>query len=1078
MKRIITLAIIIAAMIQASAQESRLMRFPAIWGDNIVFTYAGNLYIVNSSGGIARKLTSHEGFEMFARFSPDGKWIAFTGQYDGNTEVYLIPSQGGEPKRLTYTATIGRDDISDRMGPNNIVMSWTPDGKYIVYRSRKNSWNDFTGRLYKVPADGGMSEELPLPAGGFHSFSEDGSKLAFNRVMREFRTWKYYRGGMADDVWIYDFKTKKTVNLTENKAQDIFPMWQKNEIYFCSDRDRIMNLFSYNTETKAIKKVTDFTGYDIKFPSADNGKIVFENGGFIYVFDVVSQKAEKVPVLIKDDVSSGRSCMKNAAKFINGSSVSHDGNRIVFSARGDVWTVPVKEGVTRNLSRSSGVHERNAVWSPDGRHIAYLSDVSGEYEIYMVKSDGSENPVQLTSNGDTYIFSIEWSPDSKKILFNDKKFRLRYVDTETKSVTTVVQSKTWEIGSFSWSPDSKWIAWSDRLLNNTMSQVFIYSLQSKKSEAVTDEWYSSSSPVFSLDGKFLFLVSSRDFNPVYSNTEWNHSYTDMSKLYLVSLQKDVLNPFSEKNQDTLPEQGSDKKKEEKITVPDVIIDFQGIKERIAVFPVKAGNYRNISQSGDKVFYTYTSKSEHGNSVRFYNLKEKKEITVGTFRYYEITANRKKILLCKDNDYYVTEIPSAEVKAENPVKLKSMEVYVDNRKEWNQIFDESWRQMRDFFYDPGMHGVDWKKIREKYSVLLPYVNDRNDLNYVIGEMIGELSVGHAYTGGGDRPSPEKIYTGMLGAGLSKDKSGYFRIDKILEGQNWNEKLVSPLTDIGLNVKQGDYIIEVNGISVKEYADIYLLLWNTAGKLTELAISSSPDGKSVRKIYVTPLKDDINLQYLNWVQNNIRMVDKATNGQVGYIHIPDMGVDGLNEFAKYFYPQLNKKGLIIDDRGNGGGNVSQMIIERLRREIVFMKMARNTVEGSTAPQSMHYGPKVLLMNNYSASDGDLFPYQFRKMGLGKIIGVRSWGGVVGIRGSLPFVDGGFLNRPEFASYAEDGSGWIIEGYGVDPDIVIDNDPAKEYAGEDEQLLKAIEVVLEEIKNNPKEKEKIPDFPDKSK
>lgn len=1077
MKKIILSALCFFSLVAMSQQEARLLRFPAIYGDKIVFSYAGDLYSVTSTGGIARKLTTHKGYEMFPHFSPDGKWIAFSAQYDGNTEVYVMPSEGGEPKRLTFTATLERDDISDRMGPNNIVTSWTTDGKSIIYRSRKQSWNDFVGQLFQVSIEGGMSEQLPLPTGGFNSFSTDGKKLAFNRVMREFRTWKYYKGGMADDVWIYNFDTKKTENITGNIAQDIFPMWYNNEVYFCSDRDRTMNLFAANLDTRQTRKVTSFTEYDIKFPSLGDGKIAFENGGFIYIFDIKTQTQTKVTIFINDDNLSVRNFLKDASKNISEYSISPDGNRIVFSARGDIWTVPGKQGITRNLSQSSGSHERSSAWSPDGKWIAFLSDASGEYEVYIQKADGTADPVQLTKNADTYKFSVLWSPDSKKILFNDKKFRLQYVDIDSKNIVQVSQSKTWEIADFSWSPDSKWISFSDKTLTSTMAQIFVYNIASKSVSVLTDSWYNSYRPYFSVDGKYMFFTSDRDFNPTYSQTEWNHSYSDMSRIYLITLQKATANPLGPTN-DEVDMSTPDKKADEKTSVPEVKIEFDGIQQRIAVLPTKCGNYWNISQIGDKLYYQYASTEESDNTLKSFSFKDKKETVLGQVRSYEITYNNKKMLISKEGKYYIIDIPSSEIKTEKFVDLSEMSVMVDNKAEWKQIYDEAWRQMRDFFYDPNMQGVNWKKMHDKYAVLVPFVSNRNDLNFLIGELIGELNVGHAYTGGGDKPKSDKIYTGLLGAKITKDASGYFKINKILEGQNWDNNLRSPLTEVGLNIKAGDFITAVNRKSVKNIPDIYTMLWNTAEKEVELTISTAANESSTRKVLVIPIKDENPIYYYNWVQENIKKVDETTNGQVGYIHIPDMGVEGLNEFAKYFYPQLAKKALIIDDRGNGGGNVSPMIIERLKRELAFMGMARNQTEGSTNPEQMLVGPKVLLVNNYSASDGDLFPFQFKKTGLGKIIGVRTWGGVVGIRGSLPFIDGGNLSKPEFGHYAADGSDWIIEGHGVDPDIIVDNDPAKEFAGEDEQLNKAIEIIMQELKDKPMEKGKIPAFPDKTK
>ncbi|MEA3444086.1 MAG: PDZ domain-containing protein, partial [Bacteroidota bacterium] len=986
-----------------SQDEARLLRFPAINNNQVVFTYAGDLYSVPISGGEARKLTNHNGFEMFAHFSPDGKNIAFTGQYDGNTEVFTIPSEGGEPKRLTHTATLGRDDVSDRMGPNNIVMAWEPDGKNIIFRSRKQSFNSFKGQLYKVSTNGGMSEELPLPSGGFCSYNNDGSKLAFNRVFREFRTWKYYEGGMADDVWIYDFKSKKTENITNNKAQDIFPMWYNNEVYFLSDRDRTMNLFAYNTSTKKTRKVSNFTEYDIKFPTIGGDKIIFENAGYLYVFDITAQKQTKLNISIKNDFLYSRKTLIDASKSIRSTDISPNGKRLVCSARGEVFSIPVKEGITRNFTNSAGAHDRDVTWSPDGKHIAYLSDKSGEYEIYIQKQDGSEDAVQLTKNADTYKYSIEWSPDSKKILFSDKMLRLQYIDIKSKKVTQVYKSKIWEIRSYNWSPDSKWITFSKQA-KNRMSIVSIYELATKKITDVTDNWYNSSQPSYSSDGKYLFFTSNRDFNPIYSATEWNHAYRDMSKIYFVTLAKDTPSPFAPENdeveiksddEDKAKKKDKDKKKDEE-KQKDIKVDIDGIGNRIVALPLGASNYWSVKAINNKVYYNEHSSAKKITSLNMFDLKKKKETELGTKMGYGISANNKKMLVHSKGKYYVIDLPSSKIKLDKNVDVSNMKVWINKDKEWKQIYNESWRQMRDFFYDPDMHGVDWPKMRDKYAALLPYVNHRADLNYLIGELIGELSVGHAYVSGGDKPKPKRIKTGLLGAKISKHSSGYFIIDEILKGANWSKALRSPLTEMGVDASEGDFIIAVNGQSTKEMPDLYSALVDCAGKQVELTFNEKPNSNSDRKSLVIPIADEASLYYYNWVQNNIEKVNKATKGQVGYIHIPDMGATGLNEFVKYFYPQLDKKALIIDDRGNGGGNVSPMIIERLKREITRSNMSRNaTIPGQT-PRQMLLGPKILLIDNYSASDGDLFPYSFKKHKLGKVIGVRSWGGVVGIRG----------------------------------------------------------------------------------
>ena len=1064
MKQILFPFFLLLSINLSSQNEARLLRFPSVYNNHIVFSYAGDLYTVDVKGGIARKITSHAGAETFSRFSPDGKTIAFTGQYDGNTEIYTMPAEGGEPKRTTITPALERDDLSDRMGPNNIVMSWTPDGKYVVYRSRKITWNDWEGQLFKVPFNGGMSEQLPLPAGGFHSWTPDGKQLAYNRVMREFRTWKYYKGGMADDVWIYNTESKKTENITGNVAQDIFPMWIENEIYFISDRDRIMNLFCYNSQTKETKKVTEFSEYDIKFPSHDNKSIVFENGGYIYYFDVKTKTSSKINIQIANDKQVSMSELKNASENIQSFMLSPEGDFATVNARGEIFIVPAKDGRSVNITQSSGAHDRAPVFSPDGKQIAYLSDASGEYEIYISKPDGTVKATAVTSGSKNYIFDIKWSPDGKKIAFNNREMKLLLLDVATKKVTTVAQSKVWEIRNFNWSPDSKWIVFSDKVTASSMSQIFIYNVASAKTTAVTDTWFSSDNPSFSSDGRYLLFASQRDFNPTYSQTEWNHAYQFMTRIYLIPMDPSAPVPFGPYHDKVFSD------------LPAVKTDTVKMSQRIVDLPVTPGDYWNINMTDHLIYYNSRTAGDPAAKMRVYDLKEKKETTLGEYNY-RASANGKKFLIFKDDNFYIIDRPEKEIKTEKALNA-DLSLRVNIEQEWKQIYFEAWRQMRDFFYDPNMHGTNWAAMRDKYSIMLPWVRSRDDLNYLIGELIGELSVGHAYVGGGDKYELKRIYTGMLGAEISKHSSGYFRIDKILDGRAWDKNLVSPLAAPGVNAHEGEFITAIDNISTKDINDIYDLLVNKAGKQVELSISSSSAGTLPKTVIVIPVKKENDLYYYNWIQKNINYVNQKTNGKVGYVHIPDMGVAGLNEFVKHFYPQLGKEALIIDDRGNGGGNVSPMITERLRREIALMEVSRNGTEGNSSPEEIMPGPFVLLVNKYSASDGDIFPYRFRFHKLGKIIGTRTWGGVVGIRGSLPFIDGAYLNRPEFAHYSANGSGWVIEGYGIDPDLVIENDPALEFQGVDQQLDKAIEVILEELKTKAYKKPGIPEFPDKTK
>lgn len=1066
-----------------SNDEARLLRFPAIHGNRIVFSYAGDLYSVSAQGGVARKLTNHDGYEMFARFSPDGSQIAFTGQYDGNTEVYVMPAEGGIPKRLTYTATIDRDHVWDRMGPNNIVMTWKNDGKQIVFRSRMREWNDFNGQLYTVSLQGELPQQIPVVRGGFCSFSPDDKKMAYNRVFREFRTWKRYRGGMADDVWVYDFETKQVENITNNPAQDIIPMWHQNKVYFLSDRDenRRMNLYVYDLSSKETRKLTNYADYDIKFPSIGKDAIVYENGGYIYRFDLNSESPQKVPIRIADDMVLGRGEIKEVSKEISNYEISPDGNRALFGAHGDVFTVPAKHGPTRNLTQTPGVHERNSKWSPDGKWVAFISDQTGDNELFIAPQDGGGKPVQITKGADTYYYQVYWSPDSKKLLWADKKLRLRYVDINSKAITEVAKATAWEIRDYSWSPDSKWITYA-RYEEKEMPKVYLYSLESGGTHEVTDGWYSSYSPVFSSDGKYLYFVSDRDFNPIYSATEWNHAYQDMAKIYLVTLAEDVESPFKPKSdevtikkEEAKKEKKDDEKKEEKKEVV-VKVDPEGLKDRIAVLPIKAASYRSLASVGDQLYYIRSGSKDEKPLLLMFNFKDEKEEELGQVDGFEISADQKKMLVAQNKNFYIIDLPKGKIDLKDKLDLSGMEIRLDRHKEWAQIFEESWRQMRDFFYAPNMHGVDWEAIRQKYQPLVKHVNHRADLTYILGEMIGELNVGHTYVGGGDMPEIKKVKTGLLGAELERDPaSNYYRIKRILPGQNWDKSRRSPLTEIGVSAREGDYILAINGKPTNTMTNLYEALLNTPGKQVTLRINSSPSESGSREVTVIPTDDERELYYYNWVQGNIEKVNKATDGKVGYVHIPDMGVGGLNEFARNFYPQLRKKALIIDVRGNGGGNVSPMIIERLRREVIMIDMARNTAP-DVDPGAALLGPLVCLADEFSASDGDLFTYRFKKHNLGKVVGKRTWGGVVGIRGTLPLLDGGYLMKPEFASYDPETLEWIIEGRGVEPDIFVDNDPAKEYAGVDQQLNKAIEVILEELETKAFEIPDIPPYPEK--
>ncbi len=1054
MKRFFILTLLVAFPVLSSAkdEQARLLRFPSIGGDQISFTYSGDLYSVSVNGGVAVKMTSDIGFEMFSRYSPDGKTIAFTAQYDGNTEVYTIPAEGGVPKRITYTATLDRDNIGDRMGPNNIVMCWTPDGKSVVFRTRWYTFSGLRGLLYKVPVDGGNLEQIPTTEGGFCSYSPDGKYLALNRMFREFRTWKYYRGGQADDIWINKVGTTQLENITMNDAQDIFPMWVGEDIYFLSDRDNIMNLFSYNVKSKQTVKITNFTEYDCKFPSFSKDYIVFENGGYIYKYSIKTKECLRVNITINDELLFARGKNISASEGWYSFSLSPDGERVLTTVRGDIFSLPASVGATYNLSSSAGSHEREAEWSPDGNSIAYISDISGEYQIYVTPSNNSSQKSVLTNFKDGYPSDLSWSPNSKELYFTTEKNDMYSLNVSTKKLKKIFQGESEGAWDYTISKDGNWIAYVTLAKNKTQI-VNIYDVINDKHHTVTSEWYNSYSPIFSDDGKYLFFTSERDFIPIYSSVEWNASYSVDSYVFVLPLNSSVKSPLTIIGDQYKPKEEKVEKVEKKESTG-MTIDFGSIIERSVALPLGSGRYQLLAAYDDLLYFR---KGGETKSISMKNL-EVKDVTKEIIFAY--TPDFKKAVIGQKDKYYV--VSTSSFKADKPIPLSDASVYVDYHKEWKQIFEETWRVYRDHFYVKNMVGKDWNKIKDKYEALLPYVNHRQDLTYIIGEMIAELATGHCYVTTGEAPEAERVKVGLLGAKFSKDKSGFFKIDKIFKGVSWGEDMRSPLGEIDLGVKEGDYILSINGIPSSEYLSVFEPLVGKVGVVTALEINGSPSTKGSRTIYVKPIADETKLAYYEWVQNNIRKVNEASNGEIGYIHIPDMDLAGLEEFTKLFYTQLNKKGLIIDDRMNGGGNVSPMITERLQRVVYRINMYRNGgIDPVPVPNQTHYGPKVCLVDKYSSSDGDLFPYGFQKLGIGKVIGVRTWGGIVGISGSKPYLDGQDVRTPFFTSYSTDGK-WIVENRGVDPDIIVDINPFEDYLGTDAQLNKAIEVIKAELKD----------------
>lgn len=1039
----------------AYGQEARLLRFPATNGVDLAFTYAGDLYRAPLEGGRAARLTADLGEETFPHYSPDGKTLAFSAQYDGNTEVYIMPASGGTPKRITFTATNARDDLGDRMGPNNIVMGWTPDGKHVIYRNRIG--HGFTGKLWLADTAVSLPTELPLPEGGFCSYSPDGRMLAYNRVFREFRTWKYYTGGMADDIWIYDFSTRTTRNITSTKAQDVFPMWIGEDIYYLSDRDRTMNLFVYSTKTQQTQKVTHYDDYDVKFPTAHGQHIVYEKGGYIFRYNTATGQREQVHIRLAPEGADARPKYKDGKNYIRAISLPNRAENLAITARGECFIVPVNTGVTKNFTRTPGAHERQAEYAPDGKTIAYLSDRTGEYEVWLY-TPSTDAHRQLTHGTTSYILRFVWSPDSKTIAYTTRANELHAINVESGINKCLMKSDVAVPRGVVFAPDSDWIAYTMPAANN-YSVVYARNLTRNEEYALTSPWYNALGPRFSDDGKHLYFNSARNFTPTYGSLEWNHVYSNMYGLYMVPLSRATGSPFlvrAQSESSSVEPQGKRQKNSPKAHEGARLrIDLEGIADRVINVPTGRGYHHLLFADGNRVVYS------RGGGTYSFDLMKKQETELLKGGQLGVTPDRKHAYVDRQG-LYVIPMPSSKASPSNPVNLNDMRILVDYQKEWRQIYNEAWRIYRDWFYVSNMHGVDWQAIHDKYAALLPYVKTRLDLNYLIGEMIGELNVGHAYVNPGERTKAPRIPMGMLGADLVKDAQGY-RIARIFPGASWNPSLNSPLNVPGLDVLEGDYITAIDGIPTDSTANPYALLIGKAGRLTELTIRRPNGRPESHRIVVKPIADEYPIRHYEWVQRNIRAVDSLSEGKIGYIYLPNMVSEGLNEFARLYYPQLDKQALILDDRGNGGGNVSPQILERLLREPYRLTMSRFNHRLNCVPEGTFSGPKVCLINKYSASDGDLFPWGFKALKLGRIIGVRSWGGIVGISGSAPYMDGTDIRVPFFTSLDPQGH-WIVENHGVDPDIVVDNDPAEEYAGHDEQLRRAVQLLMDQLKSRP--------------
>jgi len=1045
------------------AEETRpLMRFPDIHGDNIVFVYGEDIWSVSANGGIATRLTINDGQERFPKFSPDGKMIAFTGEYDGNSDVYIMNIHGGVITRLTYHP--GAD----------IVVGWHPVKNKVIFSSSRNSYNRFT-RLYLIAPDGSGLEELILHEVTQGSFSPDGSKIAYNKVAREHRTWKRYKGGLAQDVYVYDLKNNTDEKITDFVGTDRIPIWIENKIYFSSDQDRFLNIYEYDTNTKERTQLTFHDTYDVRRPSKGIDKIIYELGGSLYVLDTKTKENRKIPVHIKADPPEVRPQIVSVKDHIQGFNISPIGKRALVVARGEVFTIPVKNGPIRNLTLNAGARDKDAVWSPDGKQIAYFSDMNGEYEIYLTDPKGENKAQQLTKLGEGYRHTLRWSPDSKKIAFTDQTLRCYILDVESKNITEVDKAEYENIDvsldvkpiyDFTWSPDSRYLAYS-KMTEEHIFQVFIYDLEIDQRYCISNGLFNDFHPVFSQDGRRLFFVSNRRFSPTFCDFEWEMVYKKTSGIYAVSLRKEYSSFFMLKS-DEEPE-----KKSEDEDVKSLNIDFNGIAERTEPLPLPEGNYRNLTANSSSVFYLNKDEGDF-NRFEFRQVREKtlyafdfdsrKERTlIEDINGYKLSADGCQIVYKKGNDIGIISSDTKDSPG-NLLDLSDLKMVLDPQAEWNQIYNEAWRMERDFYYEPNMHGLDWKAIKEKYAVLLPYASCRQDLGFIIGEMIGELNTSHTYVYGGDvRRKADRVNVGMLGVDWELDtSSNRYRFRKIYKVKDWTRHIIPPLAKPGLNVEEGDYLLAVNNKEVTADRNIYSYFQDYANKQIILTINNKPSFKDAREITVKPAYSDRTFRYLDWVEGNRLLAEKESNGLIGYLHLPDTYLGSAREFPKYFYSQTRKKGLIIDGRYNGGGLDPNIFLKRLRKT-PHAYWTRRYSHNQTSPNFFVNAHMVCLTNRQAGSGGDELPHEFQHFNMGPVIGTRTWGGLVGVSMFIDLIDGGGLTAPDYRVYDTKGN-WVVENKGVQPDIVVDLKADEMARGYDAQLMKAIEVLIKKIEEEP--------------
>ncbi len=1087
----------------ADTDQHGYYRWPTVYGDQVVFNTEGDLWAAPLSGGMAHRLTIASGSETFPMFSPDGKWIAFSGNYDGNLEVYVMPASGGEPRRLTY-----------RPG-SDIVTNWTPDGK-VVYRANNETAN-YIIKCYAVSPEGSYPEPLPIDQAALVTFEPGGDRIAYNRSTHNYNGygwWKRYRGGMAEAIFVGSTKTHDYKIVTDWDGNNVSPMWYKDRIYYMRDDGLRMNIYSIKPDGSDLKQHTFHKNWDARWPSLSQGKIAYSLGADIRVYDIERNEDKQIDILLPSDRIQTRDKFVSPEDYTGEYALSSDGKKLLIGARGELFTAPTeRKGLIRQITRSNNAREKGAMFTPKDDKVLVWSDMTGEEALYLYPVKGNGEPKKLADGKGGWNFAPDISPDGKWAVYGDNNRKAWLVNMES-GATSEVDESGWEIKSYTWSPDSRYIAYAAQLANE-YNCIRVHDTQDKQVHTVTDEMWNSHSPAWDPKGKWLYFISARYMNPHNSANDWSFIIEDPERIYGLALDTETMSPYQytedekkkddeengdddkdDKNgkKDDKSKQDDDKKsdddkKDEKVTVK---IVWEGLADRIVEFPMESGNIGGLSALEGKFYYMQWPSdgwrgSDHGDdgpksSLHMYDIKKKKDYTVVKgATSYTLSADLKKIAVRKKSSFVIMDAgekkePEAdEDDKEAGLHLDDWIYDVDPRLEWRQIFNEAWRLQRDFFYDPGMHGIDWKAQKTHYGALVDRINSRDELNDIIAQMIGELSAGHTYVAGGDAQSSKSVGVGVLGVDVTKTADGFYRIDRILAGDRWDTKLTSPLGAVGLNVKEGDYIVAIDGRPVNSVPNYLQLLVNRAGKLTLVSINTKPSLEGAREIIVKPLAEEYGLRYWDWVNEKAAYVATQSGGKIGYVHLSDMGQDGMVQWMREYYPQSKKKALIMDVRYNGGGNIAEWILSELERNVWSWGTARNG-QRYVRPQSAFYGHMLALCNGQTGSDGETFSEGFKRLKLGPLVGKRTWGGWVGIRSDKPFIDKGYNSQPEFTGWGAEST-WLIEGPGVYPDIEVDNTPKAVMEGKDEQLDFAIDYLQKKLKEDSKEWPAMPPFPVKT-